>query len=93
MSADASWRQPAARLDHWSFVADRLQQGSRVTTLLSFPGARQSIFRIDWLHTMDLGVAADIAGNVLAMVLRKVPGETKDLWHAAAAATAYDHPT
>jgi hypothetical protein len=32
------------------------------------------MFKLDWLHIMDLGVAADVAGNVLWLLQGKMPG-------------------
>lgn len=36
------------------------------------------MFRVDWLHTVDVGVAADIAGNLLLMTISKMQGGNKD---------------
>ena len=33
-----------------------------------------NMFKLDWLHIMDLGVAADVAGNVLWLLQGKMPG-------------------
>ena len=37
------------------------------------------LFRIDWLHAVDAGVGADLAGNVLEALLHKFPGNNRKL--------------
>ena len=42
--------------------------------LLSCPGLTMDDLMIDWLHTVDKGVAADVVGNVLKEVMEMLPG-------------------
>jgi hypothetical protein len=35
------------------------------------------LFRVDWLHSVDQGVGADLAGNVFEVLLPKLPGGNK----------------
>ena len=57
-----------------------------VCPLLTAPWVKTKIFRMDWLHVSDIGVAADFAGNFLKHVLPLFPGSNKvercaDLMH------------
>ena len=45
-----------------------------MSPLFSIPGVTLETFVIDWLHCMDLGMAADFAGNLLFHVLPCFPG-------------------
>ncbi len=59
-----------------------------MSPLFSAPWAKTAIFRPDWLHAVDQGVAADFTGNVfwhLVKDRRLLPGNTekercKNLW-------------
>ena len=35
------------------------------------------LFRVDWLHSVDQGVGADLARNVFEVLLPKLPGGNK----------------
>jgi hypothetical protein len=55
--ADASWRSSVPmKQAEWSDVVHPLQK---------LPGMHHHTFLIDWLHTVDLGVAAHFIGNVI----------------------------
>lgn len=47
--------------------------------LVFYSGVTLETFAIDWLHCMDLGMAADFAGNLLFHALPQFPG--KDMKH------------
>lgn len=49
-----------------------------MSPLLTAPWVKHSIFRMDWLHVSDLGVAADFIGNFFHEVLPLIPGGNKD---------------
>ena len=44
---------------------------------MSCPCLRLSIFKVDWPHTVDLGVGADVAGNVCLILLCKLDGTSQ----------------
>ena len=46
-----------------------------MSPLLEAPWVVPKIFRMDWLHIADLGVAADFIGNFFQVVVQLVPGE------------------
>ena len=68
---NAPWRlQPATKED---LVLHVLEKRGRelVSPLLSLPAVNQFTFVVDWLHTSDLGVAADFAGNCMCLLGQK----------------------
>ena len=68
----AAWRsQP---LSHFDFVLRLNEQNIEMNPLFSSPFLTTSQFLIDWLHVADLGVGADVAGNVLLTVSKAIPG-------------------
>lgn len=70
-SSTATWR--STRLTTWHLLRRMEQDGQDVSPLFSVPGVRLGVFKIDWLHTVDLGVACDLLGNLLWMILPKMP--------------------
>ena len=70
-SAAAPWRVPWCTTD---LVQRLLAQGHLCSPLFSLPAFTINMFKLDWLHIMDLGVAADVAGNVLWVLQGKIPG-------------------
>ena len=67
-SLSAAWRSQRKTL--WQ----HLSECKFVSPLFSIPGVTLETFVIDWLHCMDLGMAADFAGNLLFHVLPCFPG-------------------
>ena len=61
-------------MSHWELVGRILENGHLVPPLLQAPWVDSSIFRIDWLHCADQGVAADFLGNLLQALQRKCRG-------------------
>ena len=74
VDADAPWRKPENRFDTERFINSQLSRGKGITALFSIPGVTNDIIRVDWLHIVDKGVASDFEGNLLLMILRKLPG-------------------
>jgi hypothetical protein len=79
----AAWRTNP--LSHYELLQRIREKGRTLSPLFAAPLVRASIFRVDWLHAVDLGVAADFMGNVFAMLLPKLPGATlkdrcRSLW-------------
>ena len=54
-----------------------MESGRRISPIFSVAGVETYLFRIDWLHTVDQGVGADLAGNVFEALLPKLPGTTR----------------
>ena len=51
-----------------------MRNGGTVSPALSLPGITIDVFKIDWLHAVDIGVGADFAGALLWHILKKLPG-------------------
>ena len=51
-------------------------EGRRISPLFKVFGVFTYLFRVDWLHSVDQGVGADLLGNLLCMILPKMPGST-----------------
>ena len=73
-SAAAPWR--TQRYDHFGLLAYLRGYRGHVSTLFGAPYLRADCFRIDWLHCCDLGVASDFLGNLLHVVMSKMPGRS-----------------
>ena len=83
---DAGWRQD--RCGHYEMLLRIMASGANISTICSIPWIRTSIFKVDWLHAVDQGVAADVAGNLLMQLIRanKLFGRNQkarcnSLWH------------
>ena len=66
----ASWRQDHSRCSHWDMMLRIRANGAQISSLFSAPWVCTSIFKIDWLHAVDQGIAADFAGNFLMHLVR-----------------------
>ena len=70
---NAQWR--SHRLSTKTFFQREWERGKKVTPLFSVFGIFNFLFKIDWLHCADLGIAADFLGNLFAyLVEHKMPG-------------------
>jgi len=72
---DACWR--TLRLTTQEFLQRQMETGRRISPIFSVFGVETYLFRVDWLHSCDLGVGADLAGNVFESLLPKLPGANK----------------
>ena len=61
-STNANWRME--RVPGHAFLAQQRADGIKPSPLFQTPGLEVDMVMIDWLHTMDLGVIADVLGNV-----------------------------
>ena len=61
--SDARWRRE--RFSLVEFLERQMRKGIAINPIFSVAGIILEIFRIDWLHAVDLGVAADFLGNLL----------------------------
>jgi hypothetical protein len=71
-SSRASWR--TERITPQQFHFGLLNCGYSPCPLFSAPGVSSKIVVVDWLHACDLGIGADIQGNVLNELLAFMPG-------------------
>lgn len=55
-----------------------LSRGHKICPLFSVAGVENTIFRADWLHSVDQGVGADFLGNLFELIITKLPGSSKD---------------
>ena len=74
-SSTATWR--STRLTTWHLLKRMEQDGHEVSPIFSIPGVRLRVFKIDWLHTVDLGVACDLLGNLFWLLLPKMPARNR----------------
>ena len=68
----ASWR--LQYFDQEAFIMRCWKEQRHMSAVWQFPGFCLKVIRLDWLHIMDLGCAADVAGNVLWLLQSKLPG-------------------
>ncbi len=52
------------RITGKQFMMLQRAEGIQPSTLFACPGTTVDMVMVDWLHTMDLGVLADVIGNV-----------------------------
>ena len=76
-STSARWTRPEHRRSLQDVIAVILRNGGSVSPALSLPGITIDVFKIDWLHAVDLGVGADFVGALLWHILKKLPGRTR----------------
>ncbi|CAE7316281.1 Klc, partial [Symbiodinium sp. KB8] len=68
----ASWR--LQYFDQEAFIMRCWKEQRHMSAVWQFPGFCLKVIRLDGLHIMDLGCAADVAGNVLWLLQSKLPG-------------------
>lgn len=83
VDSSAPWRRE--RRSHWQVLATMRGEGRVISPIFSAPFVHCGIFRFDWLHAVDQGVAADFLGNLFMLVASKLPGasekeRTRALW-------------
>ena len=70
---EAVWRQ--TRRTHWQLILALLQRKATIAPVLTkAPWCDIRIFRIDWLHTVDQGIAADFLASLFLVVCRHLEG-------------------
>ena len=65
----APWRLPENRWDTAALKMALLQQNRSLSPMFFFPGFDATMIRVDWLHCMDIGLAAQWCGAVLAVAV------------------------
>ena len=63
-------------MSHDDFLKMQMELGRSITPLFTVPGVTTAVFRRDWLHCADQGVAADFLGNLFHECAEKLPGAT-----------------
>ena len=76
VSSTAGWR--SSPLSHGDVIARLLARGHQLNPLLEALWVKTRIFRRDWLHVSDQGVAADLLGNLFYHMHDKYPGANKN---------------
>jgi hypothetical protein len=74
--SSAPWRKTKFTLE--DFLERQVRKGCLINTIFAIFGMNLKIFRIDWLHAVDLGVGADFLGNLLWLIAEKMPAPTQD---------------
>ena len=67
--AQASWLQAGERLSHFAVLERILLEGGHISPAFQIPFFTVDAFRIDWLHTVDQGVAPVYLGGLFHMIL------------------------
>lgn len=70
-SATAGWRT-----NRWTAMSfhNNLKETNKVCPLWSVPGVSCKLVVVDWLHCADIGVTADVIGNILLELVDGFPG-------------------
>ena len=80
----APFKAPAERLSHIDNIQRIFLKGVTVSPLLAAPFFDVKLIAIDWLHTMDLGVAQIFLGSLFDLVMGYFDGDltakTNTLW-------------
>ena len=71
------WMRPEHRLSHEQVLQDILDKGFSISPIFSIPFCCTKLFKIDWLHAVDLGVAADFSGSLFTLCLKELPGRNQ----------------
>ena len=73
--SDEDWRKQ--RFSLTDFLARQLRKDCFINPIFAIAGITLEVFRIDWLHAVDLGVGADFLGNLFWMIAEKSLHQTK----------------
>ena len=68
----AAWR--TARRSKADLETTIMQNVGVVNPMFSLPFMHQDVWRIDWLHAVDLGCGADFLGGVMWEAMQRMPG-------------------
>ena len=80
----AAWRRN--RLSHYQLLQRIIGNGVALSSLLEVPWLKSDCFRVDWLHSADLGITPDFLGNLFYYLMmhhmpgRNKPERTAELW-------------
>ncbi len=74
---NAAWR--SQRLNTLEILQREWERGKKTSPIFACFGVFNHLFKIDWLHCADQGVAGDFLGNFFSyLVKHKMPGRTED---------------
>jgi len=74
-AADSSdWRKPENRYTTTAFLHRQMLSGKPVSPILAVFGVTVDIFKFDWLHCVDKGIAADFLGHEMELLVSKMDG-------------------
>ena len=77
---EASWLLPSERLSHFAVLQRMTAEGGHISPAFEIPFLTCDAFRIDWLHTVDQGVAPVFLGGLFHMILcDKEVGRNEDV--------------
>ena len=71
----AEWRHQ--RPSTLEFIRRQRKLGKKISPIFNVQGVSNRIFRFDWLHAVDQGVAADFFGNTMETLLPKMQGDSR----------------
>lgn len=74
-TSEAPWR--AERLSHWDMLTRWRRDGVNPCSIVCAPFFDMSLFQMDWLHVMDLGVSCDFLGNLFCLLLPHKHGASR----------------
>ena len=83
----AAWTKPGFRLDHWGLILEIQARGKPLSAIFASPFFDSSLFRIDWLHAVDKGIAAFFLGSLFDLVVSfkdwgpNIDARCSMLWH------------
>ena len=77
VGANAAWR--VQRLSHYHLMARFVELGVSISPIFSSPFLKATCFKVDWLHTMDLGVTCDFLASLFFALLPKLPGGSEEM--------------
>jgi hypothetical protein len=75
-SSDIWWKKQ--RLSHSDVILGILKKGHAISPIFSIPHCTKELFKIDWLHAVDMGVAQDFLGSLFVRCLRHLPGKNQE---------------
>ena len=75
-SSDSWWKRE--RLFHSDVIFRILNKGHKVSPIFSIPFCCVSLFKIDWLHAVDMGIGQEFLGSLFVRCLRHCPGSNEE---------------
>lgn len=72
----ADWSLPPNRLSHTDVLVRIAMKGHTISPLFSCPYLEADCFKVDWLHTFDLGVTQDFLASLFLAVLPYCSGSS-----------------
>ena len=67
-------------LDSWEFFELCRMEGRQISPLFECPLAGTGMILLDWLHLVELGIGADLCGNILGIAFAKSVFLNREAW-------------